>query len=84
MSENSEIENKDNEEVKQPKRGRPKKGTPPIVKEKKKMGRPKKYDEGYNNHTFPRMLIDRREYQRLLEIEQKYIAIKKTIDFERV
>jgi hypothetical protein len=80
MSENSEIKINDNQEVKRS-HGRPMKGSPPIVKEVKKIGRPKKYEEGYNDHKFPRLLVDRKEYKRLLDIEQKYLAIKKTIDF---
>jgi hypothetical protein len=81
MSENSENKKEGIEEVKRG-RGRPRKGSPPIVKEPKKIGRPKKYDEGYNDHKFPRLLVDRKEYKRLLDIEQKYLAIKNTIDFK--
>ena len=65
-------------------RGRPRKDSPPVIKEKKKMGRPRKYDEGYHNHTFPRVLVDRKEYSRLLEIEKKYLEIKNTIVLECV
>lgn len=83
MNENIENKNIENQEIKRA-RGRPKKGSPPIVKEPKKIGRPKKYDEGYNDYKFPRLLVDRKEYKRLLEIEQKYLAIKNTIVLERV
>jgi hypothetical protein len=68
MSETSE--NKMNEKPVKRGPGCPKKGTPPVVKPKPKIGCPKKYEEGYNDHKFPRMLIDRKEYKRLLEIEQ--------------
>ena len=39
------------EEVIKRGRGRPKKDSPPVFKEKKKMGRRRKYEEGYHNHT---------------------------------
>ena len=76
-------EAKKEEVVKRP-RGRPKKNSPPVIKEKKKKGRPRKYEEGYNDHTFVKVLVDRKEYYRLLEIEKKYLEIKNTIILERV
>ena len=46
------------EEVIKRGRGRPRKDSPPVIKEKKKMGRPRLYAEGYHNHTFPKVLVD--------------------------
>ena len=83
---NNEVqkeEAKKEEVIKRP-RGRPKKNSPPVIKEKKKKGRPRKYEEGFNDHTFVRVLVDRKEYYRLLEIEKKYLEIKNTIILERV
>ena len=65
-------EAKKEEVIKRP-RGRPKKNSPPVIKEKKKKGHPRKYEEGYNDHTFVKVLVDRKEYYRLLEIEKKYL-----------
>ena len=45
---------------------------------KRPRGRPK-YEEGYNDHTFVKVLVDR-----LLEIEKKYLEIKNTIILECV
>ena len=78
---NNEVQKE--EVVKRP-RGRPKKNAPPVIKEKKKMGRPRKYEEGYNDHTFVKVLVDRKEYYRLLEIEKKYLDIKNSVLFECV
>ena len=82
-NQNNEVQNNEvqtDEVVKRP-RGRPKKNSPPVIKEKKKNGRPRKYDEGYNDHMYPKILVDRKEYYRLLEIEKKYLEIKNTIVF---
>ena len=79
MSENIDNNEVQKEEVVKRGRGRPKKNSPPVIKEKKKMGRPRKYEEGYHNHTFVKVLVDRQEYHRLLEIEKKYLEIKNNI-----
>ena len=84
MSEKIDNNEVQKEEVVKRPRGRPKKNSPPVIKEKKKMGRPRKYEEGYNDHTFAKVLVDRKEYYRLLEIEKKYLAIKNTIVLECV
>jgi hypothetical protein len=66
-------------EIKQEKRprGRPRKDTPPIEKQPKlTKGRPKKYTEGFNDHFHPKIMIDRKRLNELLEIEQKYLTIK--------
>ena len=84
MSENIDNNEVQKEEVIKRPRGRPKKNSPPVIKEKKKMGRPRKYEEGYHNHTFVKVLVDRQEYHRLLEIEKKYLEIKKSLLIECV
>ena len=84
MSENIDNNEVQKEEVIKRPRGRPKKNSPPIIKEKKKMGRPRKYEEGYHNHTFVKVLVDRQEYHRLLEIEKKYLEIKNSVLLECV
>jgi hypothetical protein len=84
MSEN--LENNNDNIKKQPRKEykkRVKKEKSVIVKEYKKLGRPKKYEEGYNDHKFRRLLVDRNEYKRLIEIEKKYMAIIK-LDLESV
>ena len=84
MSENIDNNEVQKEEVIKRPRGRPKKNSPPVIKEKKKMGRPRKYEEGYHNHTFVKVLVDRQEYHRLLEIEKKYLEIKNSVLLECV
>ena len=84
MSENIDNNEVQKEEVIKRPRGRPKKNSPPVIKEKKKMGRPRKYEEGYHNHTFVKVLVDRQEYYRLLEIEKKYLEIKNSVLLECV
>ena len=84
MSEKIDNNEVQKEEVIKRPRGRPKKNSPPIIKEKKKMGRPRKYEEGYHNHTFVKVLVDRQEYHRLLEIEKKYLEIKNSVLLECV
>ena len=84
MSENIDNNEVQKEEVIKRPRGRPKKNSPPVIKEKKKMGRPRKYEEGYHNHTFVKVLVDRQEYRRLLEIEKKYLEIKNSVLLECV
>ena len=84
MSENIDNNEVQKEEVIKRGRGRPKKNSPPVIKEKKKMGRPRKYEEGYHNHTFVKVLVDRQEYHRLLEIEKKYLEIKNSVLLECV
>ena len=84
MSENIDNNEVQKEEVIKRPRGRPKKNSPPVIKEKKKMGRPRKYEEGYHNHTFVKVLVDRQEYHRLLEIEKKYLEIKNHLLIECV
>ena len=84
LEEEAKKEEAKKEEVIKRPRGRPKKNSPPVIKEKKKKGRPRKYEEGYNDHTFVKVLVDRKEYYRLLEIEKKYLEIKNTIILERV
>ena len=81
MTENNQNNEVHKEEVGKRGRGRPKKNSPPVIKEKKKMGRPRKYQEGYHNHTFAKVLVDRNEYYKLLEIEKKYLEIKNTVVF---
>ena len=84
MSENIDNNEVQKEEVIKRPRGRPKKNSPPVIKEKKKMSRPRKYEEGYHNHTFVKVLVDRQEYHRLLEIEKKYLEIKNSVLLECV
>ena len=84
MSENIQNNEVQKEEVVKRGRGRPRKDAPPVIKEKKKMGRPRKYEEGYHNHTFAKVLVDRNEYYKLLEIEKKYLEIKNNILLECV
>lgn len=63
-------------------RGRPKKNSPPAEKPPKKAnGRPRKYPEGTNSFHHPKLLVDRKRYNELLEIEKKYLEIKNTIVF---
>ncbi len=64
------------EEIKK-NRGRPKKKiTNDEVKTTKKNGRPKKYEEGYYDHKYTKILVDRKHYYDLIEIEKKYSLIK--------
>ena len=69
-----EIHNEINNEINQVKRGRgrPKKGEVVIKLQKKPVGRPKKYEEGYVEHRYTKQYIERSRYKELLEIEQKY------------
>ena len=79
MSEKIDNNEVQKEEVVKRGRGRPKKNSPPVIKEKKKMGQLRLYAEGYHNHTFAKVLVDRNEYYKLLEIEKKYLEIKKSL-----
>ena len=79
------IDNNNNEQYVKRGRGRPKKGEvvvkPPVEKgPNKPIGRPRNYEEGYNDHKFKCLQVDRKEYKRLLKIEQKYLEIKNTIE----
>jgi hypothetical protein len=61
-------------------RGRPRKEPPAEPKPKNKVGRPKVYEEGFYDNLYKRTHIDKKEYKRLLKIEQKYNELLKYIN----
>jgi hypothetical protein len=56
-------------------RGRPKKGEKVEKEPKAKVGRPRKYEFGYDEARGRKKLVERGRYYELIEIEKKYKAL---------
>lgn len=64
------------EQVQEIKRGRGRPRKPVIEKQPKKMGRPKLIGDYKYDLDHKRVLVDRKRYNELLEIEKKYLIFQ--------